>query len=79
MEDVINTCPRNLGDDNIKVIRKAFEVAFQAHKGVRRKSGEPYIIHPIEVARIVSEEIGLGSKGIAASLLHDVVEDTEEF
>lgn len=59
-----------------KVI-KAFEFANEAHKGVRRRSGIPYIIHPIQVARIVVQEIGLGYKSIAAALLHDVVEDTD--
>ncbi|MBO7322329.1 MAG: HD domain-containing protein, partial [Bacteroidales bacterium] len=58
-----------------KVI-KAFEFANEAHKGVRRRSGEPYIIHPISVAKIVVSEIGLGYKSIIAALLHDVVEDT---
>ena len=59
-----------------KVI-KAFEFACEAHKGVRRRSGEPYIIHPISVAKIVVSEIGLGYKSIIAALLHDVVEDTD--
>lgn len=56
---------------------KAFEFANEAHKGVRRRSGEPYIIHPIAVAKIVVQEIGLGYKSIVTALLHDVVEDTE--
>ncbi|MBQ4197096.1 MAG: bifunctional (p)ppGpp synthetase/guanosine-3',5'-bis(diphosphate) 3'-pyrophosphohydrolase [Bacteroidales bacterium] len=58
-------------------VLKAFEFANEAHKGVRRRSGEPYIIHPIAVAKIVVQEIGLGYKSIVAALLHDVVEDTE--
>ena len=58
-------------------VLKAFEFANEAHKGVRRRSGEPYIIHPISVAKIVVNEIGLGYKSIVAALLHDVVEDTE--
>ncbi|MDL2315104.1 RelA/SpoT family protein [Bacteroidales bacterium OttesenSCG-928-C19] len=57
-------------------IRKAFTISMRAHSGMRRKSGEPYIIHPLEVARIASEEIGLGSVAIVCALLHDVVEDT---
>lgn len=61
----------------VDIIEKAFEFAKEAHKGVRRRSGEPYIMHPIAVARIVSKEIGLGSTSICAALLHDVVEDTE--
>lgn len=58
-------------------IIKAYEFAYNAHYGVRRRSGEPYIIHPISVARIVVKEIGLGYKSIISALLHDVVEDTE--
>jgi GTP pyrophosphokinase len=61
----------------VDIITRAFNFAKHAHKGVRRNSGEPYIMHPIAVARIVSEEIGLGSTSICAALLHDVVEDTE--
>ncbi len=58
-------------------IRKAFDLALEAHKDMRRKSGEPYIYHPIEVARIVAEEIGLGTTSIICALLHDTVEDTD--
>lgn len=61
----------------VELITKAFNFARQAHKGVRRHSGEPYIMHPLAVARIVSAEIGLGSTSICAALLHDVVEDTD--
>ena len=61
----------------VERITKAFNFANQAHAGVKRRSGEPYIMHPIAVARIVSQEIGLGSTSICAALLHDVVEDTE--
>ena len=61
----------------VEIITKAFNFAKQAHKGVRRLSGEPYIMHPIAVAQIVCEEIGLGSTSICAALLHDVVEDTD--
>ena len=61
----------------VEIITKAFNFARQAHKGVRRHSGEPYIIHPLAVARIVCKEIGLGSTSICAALLHDVVEDTD--
>lgn len=60
-----------------KMIRKAFNLALDAHNGVKRKSGEPYILHPIEVAIIVAKEIGLGPISIAAALLHDVVEDSD--
>ena len=58
-------------------VLKAFEFANEAHKGVRRRSGEPYIIHPISVAKIVVTEIGLGYKTIVTALLHDIVEDTD--
>lgn len=61
----------------VDIINKAFNFAKQAHKGVRRLSGEPYIMHPIAVAQIVCGEIGLGSTSICAALLHDVVEDTD--
>ncbi len=61
----------------LDVVQKAFEFANQAHKGVRRRSGEPYILHPIAVAKIVVSNIGLGYKSISAALLHDVVEDTD--
>ena len=61
----------------VEIIDRAFQFAKAAHAGVRRRSGEPYIMHPIAVATIVSQEIGLGSTSIAAALLHDVVEDTE--
>lgn len=61
----------------LDMVQKAFEFANEAHKGVRRRSGEPYILHPIAVAKIVVSNIGLGYKSIMAALLHDVVEDTE--
>ena len=57
-------------------IRRAFEIAAESHKDMRRKSGEPYILHPIAVARIAVEEIGLGVTSAICALLHDVVEDT---
>ena len=60
----------------LAVVQKAFDFANEAHKGVRRRSGEPYILHPIAVAKIVVSNIGLGYKSIVAALLHDVVEDT---
>ena len=61
----------------IDIITKAFNFARQAHKGVKRLSGEPYIMHPIAVAQIACEEMGLGSTSICSALLHDVVEDTD--
>src|SRR5881275_2212886 len=60
-----------------KLIRHAFEIAADAHKTMRRKSGEPYILHPLAVARICVEEIGLGVRSTICSLLHDTVEDTD--
>lgn len=73
LSDYLNTNHRR----KVDIITKAFLFAKEAHKGVRRRSGEPYILHPIAVARIVCGEIGLGSTSICAALLHDVVEDTE--
>ena len=67
---------RNLSEDDKVLIRRAFDLAVDAHKDQRRKSGEPYIYHPIAVAQIVADEIGLGATSIAAALMHDVVEDT---
>ena len=64
-------------ESEMAVVQKAFEFANEAHKNIRRRSGEPYMLHPIAVARIVVEDIGLGCKSIAAALLHDVVEDTD--
>ncbi|MCD8081154.1 MAG: HD domain-containing protein, partial [Bacteroides sp.] len=61
----------------VDLITKAFNFANQAHKGIKRQSGEPYIMHPLEVAKIVCNEIGLGSTSICSALLHDVVEDTD--
>ena len=60
-----------------KLIKKAFSISLEAHKEMRRKSGEPYIDHPLEVALVCVEEIGLGTTSIIAALLHDVVEDTD--
>ncbi len=63
-------------EEELTIVKKAFDFANQAHRNVRRRSGEPYILHPIQVAGIVINEIGLGYKSISAALLHDVVEDT---
>ncbi|MDR9397585.1 RelA/SpoT family protein [Salibacter sp.] len=65
------------GDKDFSLIRKAFDIAREAHFDVRRKSGESYIFHPLAVARIVAEDMGLGTTSIACALLHDVVEDTD--
>jgi guanosine-3',5'-bis(diphosphate) 3'-pyrophosphohydrolase len=74
---LIAACKRRLEKGDKEIVRKAFEVAVEAHKEMRRKSGEPYIYHPIAVAQICAEEIGLGSTGIVCALLHDTVEDTD--
>ncbi|MFD2521545.1 RelA/SpoT family protein [Emticicia soli] len=66
-----------LKGDDAKQIKKAFTISMEAHKDMRRKSGEPYIYHPLEVAQICVEEIGLGATSIICALLHDVVEDTD--
>ncbi len=76
-KDLISSCSKHVKVKDIKLIRKAFDLAKESHKGVKRKSGEPYIVHPIAVAKIVTSEIGLGAVSIACALLHDVVEDTE--
>lgn len=67
---------KNRSKEDTRMIRKAFDVAVDAHKDMRRKSGEPYIYHPIAVARICSEEIGLGATSVVCALMHDTVEDT---
>ena len=76
-DEIIKSCQRELTPENKALIKKAFDLAVEAHKEMRRKSGEPYIWHPIEVAKIVSEEIGLGTTSVICALLHDVVEDTD--
>lgn len=76
-KELLKISYQSLTDEDKKLIRKAFDVAVDAHKNQRRKSGEAYIFHPIAVARIVASEIGLDATSIAAALLHDVVEDTE--
>lgn len=74
---LLKACHVNLSAEDRKQVRLAFEMAAEAHKEMRRKSGEPYILHPIAVARIVSKEIGLGATAVICALLHDTVEDTE--
>ena len=75
-KELLRISYQTLSVEDKKLIRKAFDVAVDAHKDQRRKSGEAYIFHPIAVAKIVASEIGLGSTAIAAALMHDVVEDT---
>ncbi|MCE1200420.1 MAG: HD domain-containing protein, partial [Marinilabiliales bacterium] len=76
-EEVLKSITRPLTPENAQLIQKAYQFASAAHMGVRRRSGEPYIIHPLSVAKIVAGEIGLGTKSVVAAILHDVVEDTD--
>ncbi len=75
-KELLRISYQTLTPEDKKLIRKAFDVAVDAHKDQRRKSGEAYIFHPIAVAKIVASEVGLGATSIAAALMHDVVEDT---
>ena len=75
--DVLDGYLKSNHRKKVEIIERAFRFAREAHKGIRRRSGEPYILHPIAVAKIASQEIGLGSTSICAALLHDVVEDTD--
>lgn len=76
-QDVLEGYLKSNHRKKVEIIERAYKFAKEAHKGVRRRSGEPYILHPIAVAKIASQEIGLGSTSICAALLHDVVEDTD--
>ena len=77
-DDLLLSCTKICkNDEDWNFIKRAFFLAKEAHEGVRRRSGEPYLLHPIAVAKIVIDEIGLGVKSVVAALLHDVVEDTE--
>ena len=77
-EELLQSCTKICkNDEDWEFIKRAFFLAKEAHGGVRRRSGEPYLLHPIAVAKIVVDEIGLGVKSVVAALLHDVVEDTE--
>ncbi|MDZ4758869.1 MAG: RelA/SpoT family protein [Bacteroidota bacterium] len=73
---LLKACKSTLEKGDKELIRKAFDMALEAHKDMRRKSGEPYIYHPLAVAKIAAEEIGLGTTSVVCALLHDVVEDT---
>jgi guanosine-3',5'-bis(diphosphate) 3'-pyrophosphohydrolase len=74
---LLRACKSTMQKGDKRMIRKAFDMALESHKDMRRKSGEPYIYHPIAVAQIAAEEIGLGTTSIVCALLHDVVEDTD--
>jgi guanosine-3',5'-bis(diphosphate) 3'-pyrophosphohydrolase len=75
--NMMKSIRRTLTKDDKKLIREAFELSLEAHKNMRRKSGEPYIMHPLEVAQICAAEIGLGVTSVICALLHDTVEDTD--
>ena len=77
-DKLMRDCPKcRQNEESTTTVRKAFDLAYKAHYGIRRRSGEPYIFHPLSVARIVSGEMGLGVRSVVCSLLHDVVEDTD--
>ena len=78
-QELLHACMFIRSDEDRNMIRKAFDLSYEAHRDMRRKAGEPYIIHPLCVARIVVEEIGLGTTSVVAALLHDVVEDNPEY
>ncbi|KJD33620.1 MFS transporter [Tamlana nanhaiensis] len=78
-KELLKVSYTTLTDDDKKLIRKAFDIALDGHKNQRRKSGEAYIFHPIAVAKIVAQEIGLDATSIASALLHDVVEDSPDY
>jgi len=76
-KDMLTNTYQSLSKEDKVMIRKALELSVDAHKDQRRKTGEPFIYHPLAVAKIVANDIGLGPNAITAALLHDVVEDTE--
>lgn len=76
-EDLLKSLRKETTKENRQKVKEAFEFADNAHKGVKRRSGEPYIMHPLAVAKIATKEIGLGITSVIAALLHDVVEDTD--
>ena len=77
MESILDRLKVSADESEIAKVREAYELARDAHSGQMRKSGEPYIMHPVSVAKIVAEELSLGPNPIIAALLHDVVEDTD--
>ena len=76
LDYILAIMSRRVGQEELVRIKDAFEFAQEAHKGQMRKSGAPYIVHPLAVARIVAEELQLGTNAVIAAFLHDVVEDT---
>ena len=79
VESIFKMLAQRVDDRQMQLVRNAYELAAEAHKEQKRKTGEPYIIHPIAVARIVAEELELGANPVMAAFLHDVVEDTKLF
>ena len=77
VESIFKMLAQRVDDNQMQLVRNAYELAAEAHKEQKRKTGEPYIIHPIAVARIVAEELELGANPVMAAFLHDVVEDTQ--
>ena len=77
VESIFKMLDQRVDDNQMQLVRNAYELAAEAHKEQKRKTGEPYIIHPIAVARIVAEELELGANPVMAAFLHDVVEDTK--
>ena len=77
VESIFKMMAQRVDENQMQLVRKAYELAAEAHKEQKRKTGEPYIIHPIAVARIVAEELELGANPVMAAFLHDVVEDTD--
>ena len=77
VESIFEMLAQRVDDNQMQLVRKAYELAAEAHKEQKRKTGDPYIIHPIAVARIVAEELELGANPVMAAFLHDVVEDTQ--
>ena len=77
VESIFKMLAQRVDDKQMQLVRNAYELAAEAHKEQKRKTGEPYIIHPIAVARIVAEELELGANPVMAAFLHDVVEDTK--
>ena len=76
VESIFKMLAQRVDDNQMQLVRNAYELAAEAHKEQKRKTGEPYITHPIAVARIVAEELELGANPVMAAFLHDVVEDT---
>jgi len=76
-KNLLRSVKHELNSEQKRLIRMAFDLALDAHKDMRRKSGEPYIYHPIAVAKIAASELGLGTTSIVCALIHDVVEDSE--